>query len=162
MIYREDWVLNIFIQYLVLMDTYKRHSTISYKQLTREFTRNRGGPKWCIAKRSKINPNINQLIKSTCKVFNHRLFMASPFGRVLKGCLATLQYLPFEILCPLDDIFLSFRVNFQSTRCNSFSLIWLILLYWLRHRYVKHIINHCHRFLLVLIYVCCISFIYLI
>ena len=54
---------NIFIQHLypVLADLYKNHSTISYKQLMRELTRNRGGSKCCIAKRSKINPNINQL-----------------------------------------------------------------------------------------------------
>ena len=38
----------------------KKHSTISYKQLTRQLTRNRGGSK-CTAKQSKISPNINQL-----------------------------------------------------------------------------------------------------
>ena len=69
------------------------------------------------SQRSKINLNINQLIKSTLKVFDCRLF-----GRVLKECLSTLQYLPFEILCPLDDIFLSFRVYFHSTHWNSFLL----------------------------------------
>ena len=39
----------------------KRHSTISYKQLTRELTRNRDRSKCCTAKRSKINPNIHQV-----------------------------------------------------------------------------------------------------
>ena len=77
MIHREEWVLNIFIQhqYSLLTDTYKRHST-SYKQLTRQFTRNRGGSKCCIAKWSKLYLNINQFIKSTLEVFNHRLFMS--------------------------------------------------------------------------------------
>ena len=78
MIRREEWVFNIFIQhqYPVLTDIYKRHSTISYTQLTREFTRNRGGSKCCLAKLSKINLNINQFIKSTIEVFNCWLFMA--------------------------------------------------------------------------------------
>ena len=60
-------MLNIFIQhqYPVQTEAYKIHSTISYEQLTREFTRNRGGSKCSIVKRSKINPNVNQLIKST-------------------------------------------------------------------------------------------------
>ena len=61
-------VLNGFIQ--------KRQSTVSYKQLTREFTRYRGGPKYLITKRSKISLNINQLIKSSLDVSNRRLFMA--------------------------------------------------------------------------------------
>ena len=52
----------------MLTETYTSHSTISYKQLTREFTRNRGGSKCCIAKLSKVNPNINQPIKSTVSV----------------------------------------------------------------------------------------------
>ena len=55
---------------------YKRHSTISYIQLTSEFTSYYGGLRCGIAKRSKISPNINQLIKSTIEVFNYRLFMA--------------------------------------------------------------------------------------
>ena len=41
----------------------KRHSTISYKPLTREFTRYWGSSKCDIAKWSKISPIINQLIK---------------------------------------------------------------------------------------------------
>ena len=41
--------------------TQKRLSTISYKQLTKELTRNRGGSEYCTAKRSKMNLNINQL-----------------------------------------------------------------------------------------------------
>ena len=51
--------------------TKKKHSAIWYKQLTREFTRYWGGSKCCIAKPSKISPDINQLIKS-------RVFVARP------------------------------------------------------------------------------------
>ena len=63
-------MLIVFIQhqYPVLSDTYKKDSIISYKQLTREFAKNLGGSKRGIAKRSKISPNIKQLIKSTAFV----------------------------------------------------------------------------------------------
>ena len=41
-------------QYPLLANTYKKHSTISYKQFTRALTRNRGGSKCFIAQKSKI------------------------------------------------------------------------------------------------------------
>ena len=67
---------------------YPVHSTVSYKQLTRELTRNRGGSKCCIAKRSQISPNINQLINQPSKslIMGYLWLCASPSGSVLKGC----------------------------------------------------------------------------
>ena len=58
MIHREEWLLNIFIQhkYPVLMDTYKK---TQYNKL--QTINKRTYYKCCIAKRSKIRPNINQL-----------------------------------------------------------------------------------------------------
>ena len=63
MIHREEWGLNIFIhrQCAKLADTYKIHSAISCKQLTKELIKNGKGSKCCIAKRCKFSPNINQL-----------------------------------------------------------------------------------------------------
>ena len=61
MIHGEEWVLNICIQhqYPELMATYKntKHNKL---QLTSEHTRNRGGSKCCLAKRSTISLNIDQ------------------------------------------------------------------------------------------------------
>ena len=62
----------------------KKHSTLCYKQLTRELTKNRGGSKCCITKRSKISSNTNQLSKSL--IVSYLWQWASPSGRVLKGC----------------------------------------------------------------------------
>ena len=55
---------------------YIQKNTVSYKQLTKEFTRNWGGSEYGIAKQSKISSNINQLIESTLKVFNCQVIIA--------------------------------------------------------------------------------------
>ena len=61
--YTEEWRLNMFVhnQYLVLTEKNKKNRTISYKQLTRQLTRNRGESKCCRTEWSKTSPNINQL-----------------------------------------------------------------------------------------------------
>ena len=72
--------------------------------------------------------------------------------------LCCLKNIVLEKITISRNAILSFRVYFHNTRWNLFLLAWSILLFWVRCRYVNHIINLCHRFLLALIYICCISF----
>ena len=60
MIHREEWGINIFIQHQYPVLTHTYYYTISYKQSTREFTRNWGGSKCGIAKWSKTSLNISR------------------------------------------------------------------------------------------------------
>ena len=118
MIHREEWVFNIFIQhqYSVLMDTYKKHNTISYKQLTRELTRNRGRSKCCMAKQSKNSTNIHHVMlqirislywHDRCLEKNCVLFYLIGLTSIWPICY---QYLskPLIVMC---------WYHFQSMRC---------------------------------------------
>ena len=78
MIHREEWVLNIFIQYQypVLMDTYKKIKYNKLQTINKRIYKKLRRVKMLYRQQSKINPNIYQLIKSSIEVFNRRLFMA--------------------------------------------------------------------------------------
>ena len=67
MIYKEEWVFNIFIQcrYPVLTDTYKKKQNNKLQTINKRIHKILRRVKSCIAKRIKISSNINQVIKST-------------------------------------------------------------------------------------------------
>ena len=62
------------------LQMHNKHRTICYNKLTSKLKRNRGGTKYCKAKRCKISQNINQL--NINLLIN--LFVACPTNRQLR------------------------------------------------------------------------------